>query len=950
MLAGEPGIGKTRTAQEPAHHAEQKGATVLWGRCPEEAGAPPYWPWVQIIRGALRAGDPEALLRDVGTGASDIADIVPEIRDIAPHLEPPVQLGDAAQARFRMFESIRQFLISLSRRQPALVVLDDLHWADGPSLRLLEFLAPEIGDSRLIVVGTYRPTELSRQHPLSDALGAMARAPNLARVSLAGLTAEEVHDFVAAATTRQAPGWLSSSLYAQTEGNPLFLRETVRFLEQQGVLGAGRTAPLTALPPAIRIPEGVKEVIGRRLNLLSDGCNEMLALAAVVGRDFAQEVLLRAGGQDVIDTLDEALAARIIEETADEQYQFSHNLIRMTLYDELRPARRRQMHRRVGAALEEVSRRAEMDAVLPELARHFLAGGDIDRAIDYATRAGQRADALLAFEDAVQHFQAALDAVEQHPEPDETRLCQLLVLLGEAQRKTNAYASAQATLHRAVDLASVLAAPELCARAALAYEQAAWRSAQFDPPPRRLLEQALRLLPEAHTAVRAQLLGAFARALVHEGAADEARRQGERAIVMARQVGDPGVLATCLYFLSDVFGGHASDASVRFATEAIAAADQVGYLEMAHIARAWRFVSFMQRGEIGLAQTEVEILIGMQARIRQRTYAVAVLFYRAMLALMRGELAETEGLIVQSMALLRNRGIAAHEDQLSMLIFTLRREQGRLGELRSLVSAFMQGRPAGSIWRPGLAVLHIEVDQPQAARAVFEEMAAEGFATLPPDGRWLFCMVYLSEVCAALGDAARAAKLYELLLSYQGRNAFCGSLLCFGSADRYLGQLCTAMSRWADAERHFEAAMAMNARIGAQLPLAHTRHDYATMLAVRDERGDRQRATVLLQDSLSAARGFGMRRLEERAGAAVALLARAASGPAAMDDLTSREIEVLRLIAIGRSNADVALVLEISLNTVATHVRNILAKTGCANRTEAAAYAMRHGMNGAHQS
>jgi len=191
--------------------------------------------------------------------------------------------------------------------------------------------------------------------------------------------------------------------------------------------------------------------------------------------------------------------------------------------------------------------------------------------------------------------------------------------------------------------------------------------------------------------------------------------------------------------------------------------------------------------------------------------------------------------------------------------------------------------------------------------------------------------------------------LYELLLSYQGRNAFCGSLLCFGSADRYLGQLCTAMSRWADAERHFEAAMAMNARIGAQLPLAHTRHDYATMLAVRDERGDRQRAAVLLQDSLNAARGFGMRRLEERAGAAVALLARAASGPAAMDDLTSREIEVLRLIAIGRSNADVALVLEISLNTVATHVRNILAKTGCANRTEAAAYAMRHGMNGAHQ-
>ena len=330
MLAGEPGIGKTRTARELALHAEQHGATVLWGHCHEEAGAPPYWPWVQIFRSALRSGDPGALLRDVGARASDIADILPEIRTLVPDLEPSVRLEDAAQARFRMFELIRQFIVSLCRRETALLVLDDLHWADAPSLRLLEFLTPELGDSKLMLVGTYRPTELSRQHPLSDALGGLARTPHMARVNLGGLNAEEVHDFVAVVTGTRPPAWLATSLYKQTEGNPLFLREIVRFLEQQGLFSGDSTSQMAALPPAIRIPEGVREVIGRRLNLLSASCNEVLALAAVVGRDFSHDLLLRVARRDdqaLTDALDEALVAHIIEETTDGHYQFAHNLI-----------------------------------------------------------------------------------------------------------------------------------------------------------------------------------------------------------------------------------------------------------------------------------------------------------------------------------------------------------------------------------------------------------------------------------------------------------------------------------------------------------------------------------------------------------------------------------------------------------------------------------------------
>ncbi len=292
MLAGEPGIGKTRTAQELAGRAAQRGAAVLWGRCHEESGAPPYWPWVQVIRAALRDADRDLLAR-LGAGASDIADIAPEIRERLPGLEPPASLGDPSEARFRMFESIRQLLAGLSRRRTLLIVLDDVHWADAPSLRLLEFLAPELGASQILLVGTYRATELSRQHPLSNALGGLARAPHFAQVNLAGLSAEEVTAFIAAAGPA-APAALAKALHAQTEGNPLFLREIVRFLEQRGAFGAAPDAANSALPSAIRIPEGVTEVIGRRLNLLSAGCNEVLGLASVIGRDFAWEVLLRA--------------------------------------------------------------------------------------------------------------------------------------------------------------------------------------------------------------------------------------------------------------------------------------------------------------------------------------------------------------------------------------------------------------------------------------------------------------------------------------------------------------------------------------------------------------------------------------------------------------------------------------------------------------------------------
>jgi len=289
-------------------------------------------------------------------------------------------------------------------------------------------------------------------------------------------------------------------------------------------------------------------------------------------------------------------------------------------------------------------------------------------------------------------------------------------------------------------------------------------------------------------------------------------------------------------------------------------------------------------------------------------------------------------------------GITAHSDQISMQIFTLRREQGRLAGLQAVVSAFLRQHTSASAWRPGLMLVYLEIGQREEARKEYEQLVCD-FPAMPRDGRWHYSLMYLTEVCVALADAARAPMLYQLLLPYAGRTIVLGTAIaCCGSADRYLGLLASTMGRWPDAQRHFEAALAMNERIGARVALANTQYDYAALLLARGESGDRERAAALLKASLESAREIGMRALEERTAARLNELGPAPSSATADDDLTGREADVLRLIAIGRSNADIATVLSISLNTVATHVRNILAKTGCANRTEAAAYAMRRGL------
>ncbi|NQW16521.1 MAG: AAA family ATPase, partial [Chloroflexi bacterium] len=407
-LVGEPGIGKTRNAQELATYASMRGGQVLWGRCYEGGGAPPYYPWVQAIRSYVTETDAETIRREMGSTASVISEIVPDVKERLPDLSPPSQIDDPDSARFRLFDSITTFLKTVSGGQPIVLMLEDLHWADKPSLLLLEFVAREIGNSRVMIVGNYRDMELNRRHPLSITLGELSRERLFERVLLRGLQKHDVHRFIEVAAGIEPPAPLVDAVFTQTEGNPLFVTETVRLLIQEGDITSGATAEGGTSSWEIRIPEGVREVIGRRLDRLSERCNEVLATAALVGRQFRFGVLMNlvddVSENVLLDALDEALEARIVEEVPSEVglYQFAHALMQETLTSELSATRTVRLHARIAVALEEFyGDDAEMHAT--ELVTHFVEAETVlgsERLIHYSRFAAASALSGYAYEEA----------------------------------------------------------------------------------------------------------------------------------------------------------------------------------------------------------------------------------------------------------------------------------------------------------------------------------------------------------------------------------------------------------------------------------------------------------------------------------------------------------------------------------------------------------------------
>ncbi|RPI47489.1 MAG: helix-turn-helix transcriptional regulator [Betaproteobacteria bacterium] len=955
-LAGEPGIGKTRTAQVFGDYAESCTLRVLWGRCHEEPGAPPYWPWQQLLRGYLEAKEGTALAPSLKDAVSHIAELAPEIARRGVGAEA-ARSSDPMQSRYRLFDALAEFWKRAAAAEPLLLIIDNVHWADPSSLRLLEFLAPEITSSRLLVLITYRDIELTRAHPLSSTLGELAKQPLFQRLKLGGLSLADTSRFIEAAIGRSPPSDLLATVHGQTEGNPLFVAEMVRFLVQEGVLGAETPGGVRAgsRSALTRIPEGIKEAIGTRLNRLSGNCNRVLGDAAVMGRRFELRVLAQLPedpGEEVRNAaIEEARAAGVIEALAEPgAYQFSHALIRETLYEEIASTRRSRLHLRIGAVLEALHQDGPVPVpIVSALAHHYCAalpGGDPGKAVKYARLAGERADQLFAYEAAAHHYRLALQALEGSA--DSCARLRMLIALGNALTRAGENLEAESLLQQAAKSARSLGLADELARAACAFEEARFRPGLEGHAAVGLLQEALLGLGADDSRLKAEVLGSLTRALIFSGRLEEAMAVHEEAVAMARRLGDTATLAAALRsVLSARWQPERFEARMATTLEALRLSQQVGDREQALDAWSWRLFDLMELGDIQLRTAEFAEYARQADELGQPFYQYIGISSRAMLALFQGEFAESERHAKAALEFGKRMPGLDAAGMYGVQMFSLRREQGRLGELAPLVEHFVRATPATATWRPGLAVVYAELGKRDAARAQFETLAEDGFGGLTRDALWLMCVAYLADVCTFLGDAARASILYQMLVPYDGRNIVVGpNIACYGAAARYLGMLAATMGRWDESMRHFEAAIAMNARQGARPWLAHAKQQFATMLLRRARAEDRPRALNLLDEALAESQALGMLALAARTAEARAQKAIGQEDETYPAGLTRREVEVLRLVAGGRSNREIAERLFVSPNTVANHVRSILTKTGTANRTEAAAFALRASLVG----
>jgi DNA-binding SARP family transcriptional activator len=839
LLAGEPGIGKSRLAEELSARARARGAQVLVGRCWEAGGAPAYWPWVQSLRAYVRRAEPTALRAQLGAGAADVAQLLPELRTVLPDL-PPTPAVESEGARFRLFDSLAGFLHSLGATQPLVLVLDDLHAADEPSLLLLQFVARELGHSRVLVVGAYRDVDPTLGEPLRATLAELTREPVTRTVALAGLSAADVARFLAptAASAEQM-----AAVHAETEGNPLFVGEVARLLGKEGRL---------------EIPHSVRETIGRRLRHLSGECNEALALASVLGREFDLAVLARVSGNtrgELLARLDEALRARVVSDVpgALGRMRFAHALIRDAAYHALPRARRVELHQRVGEALETVHA-ADLDPHLAELAHHFFEAGTGPQAVDYASRAGARAVTLHAYEEAVRLYALALAGLE-NATPAER--CALLLALGDAQGRRGDDVGAKTTFWEAATVARAAGEAELFARAAAGYGgRFLWSHGLTDERLEPLLEEGVAMVGAGDSALRVRLLSRLAAALRH--GPTRARREAlmEEAIQMARRIGDPVTIASALTAAeSALHAPHTAPMRLKNAGEIVELASAAGDRERVFDGHEHAFWASWELGDPDRRSRELAAMTRCAHALRQPAQLWMLAAAHATLALAQGRFDEAPGLIrraaeIGGPALAWNAGAARLLQE-----FLLCCERGGLEAYLARVRDDEPAFPSPLVHRAVLAHGYARLGRADEAAPLLGEVMSHDLGDWHVDEQWFVSVCLLAETCALLDEVAWAAGLYDLLAPYADRNAVAVPELALDATGRPLGLLATLLEHFDAAEEHFRAAAEMNERMGARAWLAHTWAEHAQLLALR---GETTRADELQAQAEAAYRELGI--------------------------------------------------------------------------------------------
>lgn len=864
LIGGEAGVGKTRLSTHLALQAHGEGATVLYGRCDEDLGVP-YQPWAQALGHFVDEAPQPVLDAHVERHGGDLGRLIPALGDRVPELASPRE-SDPETERYLLYAAVAGLLEGAGELQALLLILDDLQWADGPTLSLLRHVVTSGTSMRVMVVGTYRDSDLSREHPLTELLADLHREQGIERLKLTGLQAHDVLALMEAAAGHEMDGdgrALAQEITRETAGNPFFAGELLRHLAESGVTVQedGGHWHLVGDVAQLGLPQSVREVVGRRVERLGSDARTALSAAAVIGRDFEIDLLLpvlELPEARLLDLLEEAVAASLLNESRERagRFTFTHALVAHTLYEDLGRTRRARLHRQVAEALEEQCG-DEPGERLGELAAHWAAAvvstTDTAKALHYAQRAAERALEQLAPDEAVRWYRQALQLYDQALSGDRSERCELLIGLGEAQRQTGNPEFRQ-TLLDAAQLARELSDPDRLCRAVLANSRG-WISeaGAVDSERVQALEAAAEALPDDDPR-QAQVLALLALVLHYAGEPARCRRLAAKAIEIARAAGDPAALAHTL--ANACWAIDVPDTlreRQRLSDELVELAQRLNDPWLSFHAAVGCVMFGMEAGDRTQVESGLTTVRALAASVPEPLIAWTRLLEESTFALLQGDLQASEQWATQAY----ETGTASRQPDAVVMfgaqVADVRYFQGRLSELVEQTVQLAGEQDSLPAWRAAAALALIESGREDEAS---ELALAEDFQSVPWNQTWSITMFLWADACSRLRAVDSVGELYELLAPFSGQLAANDGLV-YGSIAWALGTLATTLERYEEAEHHFAAAAEIETRLGAPLLLARTHVGRARALIARGRPEDLNRTQPMLKKAQDTAHRLG---------------------------------------------------------------------------------------------
>ena len=866
LISGEPGIGKTTLSSGFARHAFEGGAVVLYGRCDEDLGIP-YQPWTEAITHLVAHAPDDLLSAHVDERGGELVRLVPQLAGRIP--VPPSAGSDGESERYLLFGAVVDLLSRASAIAPVVLLLDDLHWADRQTVQLLRHLVSTEAPLRLLVIGTFRESDVGTDHPLAETLAALHRESGVERLSLRGLGDDELLALLETTAGHEMTEdgvALRDALLAETEGNPFFVGEMLRHLAETHAIfrdDQGRWVASSDLRTS-GLPVSIREVVGRRVARLGENTQRVLSLAAVIGRDFDVDVLSRVAdlGEDaVIDLCDQAVIAAVLTEAElAGRYTFAHTLIEHTLYDSLSAGRRARAHRRVADALEEMCGDDPGERV-GELAYHWAHATqpqDAEKAMLYAQRAGDRALAQLAPDEALNWYGDALDLLDRASADDPHRRASLLLGLGDAQRQTGD-PDYRETLLAAAHLADNIGASDLLVLAALRNNRGTSSTiGAMDQERVEVVIRGLERLGDVDSPDRARLLALLCLERTYDADPDGRLALATQAIDMARRTGDKAALVDTIRLChQSISSPRTLDLRQHWNSEACEIADDLGDPTARMFANYFRSLSALEAGDLSTMKKAHTISASEAERIGQPFSRWQIAYHRPWLWVLEGDLAAAE----QAAADALNLGTAAGQPDAFAYygpqLISVRHKQGRLEELVPLIEQALRDNPglpalrAALIWAKGHHAGDNEVGH-------LLDIEISNDFPMSEDIQWLTAHVLWAEAAARCGHRPAAETLYQRLKPWHAQFATT-HITVSGSVAHYLGRLSHVLDRFEEADSWFTEALDCHESMEAPFFVASTQAAWSALLIDRNQPGDVQRARTLLNIALPVATegGYG---------------------------------------------------------------------------------------------